>query len=269
MVAPQKLPFSESPLSGKRRFKLRTLNNFLFAIAIFIPFALLSIYFASPRFWIAWVADAVAIAVLFYLYRTFWDKRAVWIRCPNCRKMIATNTPWMCGSCSAKNEHVDDYPFVHRCESCEVEPRAYRCHHEECEKLIFLTKDELVRNYAYCINPVFEARNEEVERDTFEQKKRRGEYRLHLAKLNKEVELAEQAEMEAYQKSQPPREKTPAEKIREHRDKRRGKAVAAAEHYRNERKSNAENYKDDPEMLQMLNIELDDWYKGGDWERIL
>jgi hypothetical protein len=269
MAAPEALPFSESPLSGKSRFKLRTLNNFLFAIAIFTVFALVSVVLSSPNFWIAWVADIVAIAVLFYLYRTFWDKRAIWIRCPNCRKKIATNTPWMCGACSAKNEHVDDFPFVHRCESCGVEPKAYRCHYEECGKLIFLTKDELVRNYAYCINPVLEAREEEVERDTFEQKKRRGEYRLHLARLYKDVELAEQAENAVKIKTEPPREKTPQEKIEEHRAKRRAKTITATEIYRNERKANEEKYKDDPEMLKWVNEDLEDWYKGGDWERIL
>jgi hypothetical protein len=269
MPAPESLTFSESPLSGKRRFKLRTINNFIFAIAIFIPFALLSAFLSAPRFWIAWVTDAVAIAVLFYLYRTFWNKRAIWIRCPTCRKKIATNTPWMCGSCSVKNEHVDDFPFVNRCESCGVEPKAYRCHHENCGKLIYLTKDELMRNFAYCINPVLEAREEEVERDTYEQKKRRGEYRLHLAQLYKQVELAEQEENNVKKKAEPLKEKTQEEKIKEHREGRRSKTIAAAEIYRNERKANEEKYKDDPEMLKMANEDLDDWYKGGDWERII
>jgi hypothetical protein len=176
---------------------------------------------------------------------------------------------WMCGACSAKNEHVDDFPFVHRCESCGVEPKAYRCHYEECGKLIFLTKDELVRNYAYCINPVLEAREEEVERDTFEQKKRRGEYRLHLAQLYKKVELAEQAENEVKKRAEPQKEKTPEEKIKEHREKRRSKTIIATETYRNERKANEEKYKDDPEMLKMVNEDLEDWYKNGDWERII
>jgi hypothetical protein len=175
----------------------------------------------------------------------------------------------MCGACQAKNEHVDDFPLVHRCESCGIEPKAYRCHHDDCGKLIFLTKDELVRNYAYCINPFFEAREEEVERDTFDQKKRRGEYRLHLARLNTEVELAEQAENDVYKRTQTPKEKTPKEKIEEHRAKRRAKTVTATEIYRNERKANEEKYKDDPEMLKMVNEDLEDWYKGGDWERIV
>jgi hypothetical protein len=244
-------------------------------LAVFIPFAFLSVLFFSPNFWIAWVADAVAIAVLFYLYRAFWDKRAIWIRCPHCEKKIATNTPWMCGACSVKNEHVDDFPFVNRCESCGVEPKAYQCHHKECEKLIFLTKDELVKNYAYCINPVIEAREEEVERDTFEQKKRRAEYKLHLARLNTDVELAEQAENEVKKRTQQPnqpqqpKEKTSEDKVREHRERRRAKTISATEIYRAERKANEEKYKDDPEMLKMVNEDLEDWYKGGDWERIL
>jgi hypothetical protein len=117
MAAPESLSFSQSPLSGKLRFKMRTFNNFVFVLAVFIPLAFLLAFFSSPHFWIAWVADGILIALFFYLFRVFLNKRAIWIGCPHCDEKIATNTPWMCGSCQAKNEHVDDFPFVHRCET--------------------------------------------------------------------------------------------------------------------------------------------------------
>jgi len=264
MGSQTRLPFSESPLSGKQRFKLRTLNNFVFAIVVFVPFALLTAYFSSPRFWIAWLSDAAFIAILYYFFRVFWDKRPIWIRCPTCEKRIATNTPWKCGACEAKNEHVDDFPFIHRCEACGVEPKAYQCHHKECGKLIFLTNDESVRNYAYCVNPITEARDVEIEHTEFGLKQRRGKYRLELALLYKEVEEAENK-----LGSVEPKTQTPEEKVEEHRAKRRAKTITATEIYRRERKVNEEKYKDDPEMLKLVNEDLEDWYKSGDWERIV
>jgi hypothetical protein len=260
------LPFSESPLSGKLRFKLRTLNNFFLVLAVFVPFVILMAQLSSPHFWIAWVSDIVFIALLYYLYAIFLDKRPIWIRCRHCRKKIATNTPWICGGCGAKNEHVDYFPFVSRCEKCRIEPKAYQCHHEKCGKLIFLTKDELVRNYSFCINPPVVATEEQIERTNFEREKRRAEYKRDLARLNTDVELAERAHETAKKKG---KAETPEEKIKEHRDHRRAKTVSATEIYRAERKSNEEKYRDDPEMLKWVNEDLEDWYKSGDWERII
>ena len=109
----------------------------------------------------AWLAFTIALAVAFCLYFFVLDKRAIGIECPHCGKYIETNTPWICGYKQCRNENVDDFPFIYRCEHCGAEPKAYKCHH--CDSLIFFTKDHLRVNYAQCVNlPV---KSEPVKKD--------------------------------------------------------------------------------------------------------
>jgi hypothetical protein len=259
--------FSLSPKSGKTRFKFRTLNNFLLALAIFLPLAFVFAAVWSDRIMLAWLADAVAIAILFFIYRAFWNKRPIWIRCPHCKNKIATNTPWVCGACDGKNENADDFPVVNRCESCKVEPKSYQCHHKDCGKLIFLSDDESLRNYAYCLNPAFGTEEGKTDEKAYGKEKRWREYKISLIRLDTEMK---QAELDYEKRSTKPASPlSPEEKVEASWTKRKAQTISAAEIYRHEKKANAERFKDDPEMKKMADEALDEWYQSGAWERIV
>jgi hypothetical protein len=135
------------PSEARQWFKLRGAVNWVVTIVIFIPLC-----FVLMQFLDEWLAGAIAIGAAFCLYFFVLDKRAIGIECPHCQKYIETNTPWICGYKGCRNENVDDFPFVYRCEHCSAEPKAYKCHHRECGKLIFLSKDRIEINYAQCVN---------------------------------------------------------------------------------------------------------------------
>ena len=143
----------ENPLTARSRFRHRHLRNWSKAIGIFAAVAIAFAVFLPP---FAWYADILAGIVLWYLLFHVWDKQAVWLRCThdNCQKLIETNVTWICGFKQCRNEAIDEFPFVHRCQHCGAEPKAYQCHH--CGKLIFLTEDELDKNCARCTEPLKE-----------------------------------------------------------------------------------------------------------------
>ena len=247
MAAPETLAFDENPLTGKLRFKLRTLNNFLLGLGIFIPLA-----FLAAQFWFAWIFDLVAIAVLFYLFFFVWDKRAVKIRCHHCRKILRTNTPWVCGFCQQKNEKVVEFPFVHQCEHCGAEPKAYKCHH--CEQLLFLTEDHQEQNYAVCLNT--EAKPPPTDAPTLRKEERE--------KLEHDIYMTEGAvKLESdKQRLEFSKKKSPVEEIEESFNKHHARVMGAVEFARQQRAINAEKYKNDPEMLKAANDSIDDWLRG-------
>jgi hypothetical protein len=266
--------FSLNQKSGRTRFKLRTLNNFILACAIFAPLALIFALIWADRIMLAWLADAITITILFFAYRIFWNKRAIWIRCPHCEKKIGSNTPWVCGACDAKNENPDDFPFLHRCQSCGVEPKAYQCHHlkndeKPCRKLIFLTDDESMRNYAYCLNPAFDTHEGKTDEKGYEKEKRWRDYKLSLTRLDTDIEQATQEFEKIREKKKPAVALTPEDKVKASWEKRKAQTISAAEIYRREKKDIEEKFKDDPEMLKKALEALNEWYESGDWERII
>src|SRR5882724_4832290 len=140
---------TEDPLTSRRRFKFRQPLNFICSVAILIPLVLMLM-----QFMIAGIADIVAIGIVAFFYFTFLINRAIKIRCPHCRKIILCNTLWICGDCKQRNVRTEDYPFVNKCEhaDCGAEPKTYKCHHEQCQQLIFLTSDEDIISYAHRAN---------------------------------------------------------------------------------------------------------------------
>ena len=86
------------------------------------------------------------------LHFFYLDHRAIRIKCPygRCQEIIETNTPWICGNKGCKNENVDEFPFIYKCEHCGYYPKAYKCHH--CGELIYFTDDEQKTGYAECAN---------------------------------------------------------------------------------------------------------------------
>jgi DNA-directed RNA polymerase subunit M/transcription elongation factor TFIIS len=249
MATPKELAFAKSPLSGKFRFKFRTLNNCLLVAAIFIP---LVWFFA--QFWWCWYADIVLIAILYYLYFFIWDKRAIKICCPECLKYIRSNTPWVCGVCGAKNLKVDEFPFVHRCgnENCGAEPKAYQCHH--CDALIFLTEDEDKRNYAVCVNIPAPVEKDEIGEKIFQQREQKRD-------LVHEIEITElQGTLkEAKNKIDPPKEKTLREILEQELERRIDRNIGAYELGERKRAVVAEKFKNDPEALKRANLTINEF----------
>jgi hypothetical protein len=133
--------------------------------------------------WVIRIVDYAAIAICWYLVFHVWDKNPIWICCPHCDKLIASNTPWICGFKQCRNENVDEYPFVHTCEHCRAEPKAYECHH--CGKLIFLTSDELKQNYARCTRPFKERSDLDI--PGLQQDLQKAGLELSIAKVDKEM----------------------------------------------------------------------------------
>ena len=252
------LAFSKSRLSAKFRFKLRMPTNYLFVVLVFLPVAFVAALSSSRL--AAWVSDAVAIAVLFYLYRAFLEKRAIKICCPHCLKYIRTNTPWMCGSCEKKNEHVDDFPFVNRCEHCGVEPKAYQCHH--CEELIFFTKDKLRINYAICANFPVKIKSEPARKDPVagkiaEQNEaiRETEYKLRKAKLDLELKGVNEY-------LEPKKEMTQAEILSKSAQEFTDRHMSGPKIAERLKGENAEKFKNNPVELEKANLLVDQWVRN-------
>jgi hypothetical protein len=237
-----------NPLTGKLRFQLRTLTNCLLVLVIFLPLAFIAAFLPFVL-----LADAVIIALLFYLYFFILNKRAIWVRCSHCRKRVATNTPWICGFCKERNQQVDEYPFVYRCEHCSAEPKAYKCHHWGCGELIFFTEDQLEKNYAMCVNsPVEKVPVPETEAARFQREKQMLSHEIEMLDLEGKLEAVKQ-------RRDLGKKKSPVEEMEESFSQHFTRALGAHEYARKQKTANAEKFKDDPEMLEKANQVVDDW----------
>jgi hypothetical protein len=240
-----------NPQSAKLRFKFRTFNNWLIVVGIFV---LVAVVFDSIA------ADAVAIAALFYLYFSILDKRTIGMDCNHCGQHIASNTPWVCGFCKEPNRNATEHPFVDKCAHCGNEPKAYKCHHDGCRKLIFLTDDRLETNYAYCINAPSEVpeppKPDErmVKVKTHQENKQDKEHELEVAKLDAELKQIKE-------RIDGPKIKTPFEQKKESFDKYYDGVMGMREYARKKRAEAAETYKDDPESLKDANEAIDEFLK--------
>jgi len=252
MAASSALGISESPSSGKWRFKIRPLANYVFCLIIFTAVAVLFSLVASG--FLLWLADAGAIAVLFYLNFYVLEKRGIRIRCPHCTKYIATNVPWICGFCEKRNDNIDAFPFIHRCEHCSAEPRSYKCHHRNCGKLIFLTDDHLEENFARCVSTPIPDETE-AETNLQAREKRKMEHELIMAELSAKLNLVKE-------KSEFMKKKSPRAKKEESFESFHGGVMAAREIAREKKTAIADKYKDDPEMLQWSTEAVDEWLKS-------
>lgn len=235
---------NESAASARLQFRLRTLINCGIVLGVFIPAAM--IFEALPG---GWILDAALIGILFYVFFFVLENRAIGMKCPHCLKYIASNTPWICGFCQQINRRVDQFPFVHRCEHCQAEPKAYRCHH--CGQPIFLTEDEQTDNFARSLAPPREDKTKE-EISEQERERRNLEHQLLATRLNAELKEEEK-------RTNPPPKKGPREALEEHYSAHQAKTMSAHEIVRRERAANAEKYKDDPDMLERANASLDSW----------
>jgi hypothetical protein len=244
-------PNQMNPQTAKLRFKFRTFNNWLIVVGIFV--------FVAAVF-DTLIADAIAIAVLFYLYFFILDKRTIGMDCNHCGKHIASNTPWVCDFCKEPNKNANEHPFVDKCTHCGNEPKTYKCHHDGCRKLIFLTDDKLETNYAYCINapseipepPKPDERTVKVK--TYQENKQDKEHELDVAKLDEQLKQIKE-------RIDGPKIKTPFEQKKESFDKYYDGVMGMREYARKKRAEAAETYRDDPESLKDANEAIDEFLK--------
>ncbi len=231
-------------LEAKSHLKFRPLLNLALVLAGFIVgvgvFASLSL---------SWVFDAALIGLAFYVYFFVLERQAVSLRCPSCHRVVEANTPWVCGFCQKRNDNVEKYPFVHRCEHCGAEPKAYQCHHRDCGELIFLSEDRLERNYARCVSRSFDE-EQQAEIAEEQRQKRKLEHELNLAELT--------ARLKGFQGKEEDK-KSPRERMQEDFELHETKVMGVHELAREKKQRATELYGDDAEMLARANEMIDAW----------
>ena len=238
-------------LKARAWFKMRAGVNGVVTIVLFIP-----VYFVLMLIFGTIIAFAVSTTATFALFFFVLDKRAVKIRCDKCQKPIMTNTPWVCGFCKAANKNVDDFPFIHRCQHCGAEPKAYKCHH--CGELIYLSDDQLKANHAFCLGtevklvppppPPDEVTLQKREVQTLRHQVIVARLTAELNKVKSNVELS--------------KKKSPEELIEASLTEHLASNMAGFRAARNVKMALAEELKDDPELLEKANASVDMWLDG-------
>jgi hypothetical protein len=238
-------------LKARAWFKMRGGVNWVVTIGFFIP-----VYFVLMLIFGTIIAFAASTAAALALFFFVLDKRAVKILCDKCQKPIMTNTPWVCGFCKAANNNVDDFPFIHRCQHCSAEPKAYKCHH--CGELIFLTDDQLKANHAFCLGTEVQLVPPPPAPDEAAHQKREVETLQHqviVARLTAELnKVKNQAELS--------KKKSPEQKIEESLTEHLASNMAGFRAARNVKMALAEELKDDPDLLEKANASVDEWLDG-------
>ncbi len=201
----------------------------------------------------------IAGGAVFCLFFFYLDKRAFGIVCPHCQKYIETNTPWICGYKQCRNENVDDFPFIYRCQHCGAEPKAYQCHHLDCQKLIFFTKDEQKINFAKCVNVSDRPKPVKIIKDKDADE---------MAKLDKGIQLTERMVKKAKldlelkgvkENLKPVKEMTQEEILSKSAQEFVDRNMSGPKIVERLKAKNAEIFKDNPDELKKQNLLVDQW----------
>ena len=251
---------STDPLTSRKRFMSRTMENYAALSVIFVVLvSILSFAVASldGGFLPMLAVTALGLGVVYFLH-TLWAKRVIGFECNHCDRYIASNTPWVCPYCKQPNMNANEHPFVGECEHCGNGPKAYMCHYSDCKKLIFLSPDRDGANYAYSINAVPVSKPQPDERTI----KANSHSDAKLAK-QKEIELAELDEKLLSLKSriEGPKIKTPLEKKKESFEQYFDGVRGAREIARRKKAEVEELYKDDPESLKDALAAIEEYLK--------
>jgi hypothetical protein len=214
-------------------------------LAIFIPLVfvlsvLVAIIFSS--FFPMFIVDGIAIGAACYL-RNLWKERPIRLHCRSCKKIILSNTPWFCAVCKKANANVIEFPFVHKCEHCGAEPKAYRC---QCKEFIFLTEDEDKINYAYRLGSPDDAPKPDertTKRQQHQETKEDKENEVAVAELDEKLKTIRD-------RMKDPKVKTPFEKSQEKCEQEYVGIMGVSEYCRQKTMEAKELYKDDPERLR-------------------
>ena len=172
--------------------------------------------------------------------------------------IIETNTPWICGFKQCRNERVDDFPFIYRCQHCGAEPKAYQCHH--CGELIFFTTDQQKINYAKCVNIPVKTTPAEKDRTAEKITKQHEEKRDLMHEL--EVTQLKGDLKEAKKRVEDPKEKTERQILEESIARFVDRNMSGAAIVQRLKAENADKYKDNPEELERQNLLVDQWEKN-------
>lgn len=238
--------FAVNPLNAKFWFRVRTIVDFAIT-ALICAFAVL----IFTQFLPTWLADSVAIVLSMFLYAVVVSKRPIKVRCPNCQNIVLTNVPWVCGFCGATNKKPESFPFVHRCEQCGAEPKAYMCHHRNCGELIFLSVDHLESNFAYCMNtraaPDPNARKTQRVEERLEK-----EHALQVEELEAKIEDIRKRREQSVPKN-------PLDQKKDSLDRHYAMTMAAREMAKKKKAEAAVTFKNDPEGLKDAEDAIDDW----------
>lgn len=240
-------------IDSKAELSKRSFLHWAVCIASFALWAILAaMVLPNPFHWIADVAGIlVAYRVLFYLL----EPRPLFISCPKCRKHVATNTPWVCGFCGAKNLRADEVPFIEPCGSCGASAKAYKCHHKAgsvmCEGIIFLSADEQERNHAYCLNSETVAPETPPTVDR-EEAKAKVAHDIEMAELNEKLEHIRK-------RGQLMQQKPTRERLKDDFQKDCDVWLGAEDLADEQRVVAREKYKDNPEKLQRALDLIDAW----------
>lgn len=235
------------PRHARLRLALRSFNNILLGIAVFGV-----LVFAFGYFDWAWIADFVAAVALVVIFTCVWEKRAIAIRCPGCGENVSTDTPWVCGHCKRQNVRTDEYPFLNRCQhaDCGIRPKTYKCHHGNCQELIFLTLDKDKVNYAFrCDSPkeVPESAKQRAARLQTHEETKEGKLQA-IAIQELDVKLnGLKAQIDG------PKIKTELEKKMAAADQLYDASMGIREYCRKKRAEAAEKFKDNPDLLRDAN----------------
>ena len=247
---------STDAIKSRSQFKTQTMRTALALIGIFILAdvvlsGLTAIIFHSGV--AVFFANVLVIGGVSGLFLHF-NNRPIRLRCNSCKRIILSNTPWVCGFCGKNNEDADNFPFVHRCQHCGAEPKAYRCHHVNCGKLIFLSEDHLEKNYARCMSGAAEAPelDEATVAETQRQKeKREKEHTLEMTALDSQLKKL-MAEIEG------PKIKSPKEKAIKSFDDAYDGMMAVEEHLAKRKQEVEEKFKDHPSLRKRALKVIDD-----------
>lgn len=234
--------------NARLRFKLKPVENFALVVAVFI---FISLFLRGLPF--VWALNAITMVLLYFIYFYVLEHRAIGIDCTNCGKYLATNTPWVCGFCRKSNDNGNAFPFVHQCGHCGAEPRAYKCHHRECGKLVFLGADELEENFAHCLNASPEVKPvEEDELVKREKEKRDMEHEIIMTELTRKLN-AEKQRIDLEKK------RTPKERLEKSFEEHHASTMGAREIAEEKRKAVKKLYKGNKQMQDAALEAIEDW----------
>jgi hypothetical protein len=247
-------PFDTSdPQSAKFRLGLRPALNWLLVITIFV---------AVAAAFDNWICDVVAAIILYFLLTSFLERRAIRFNCPGCKKVILSNTPWVCGACGEINRNTKAHSFLANCNNqvCGVEPKAYRCHHKRCGHMIYLTADHDDTNYASCLNAESERPMPDEPDERAEKVKTDSE---NIEDKEREIRMAELEEKlrKIREQSKEPKIKSKFEQKKEAFDDFFEGAMGMREYAQKKRAEAAEKYKNDPESLKRANEAIDEFIR--------
>jgi hypothetical protein len=231
-------------LRAREEFRAgRPLKQLALVVSLFVVWVLL----VAP-FPFRWLFDGFGIAIAAFMYFVVLRNQPLLLECPDCGKVISSSTPWICGFCGRKNSDTLKFPFINQCASCGVEPKAYKCHHQNCGRLIFLGLDRQGENYACSASvpaPVVDKRaTQAIE---IEEKKNQ----IALEKL-------EQALKAVKGQAVPKEETTVTDRIKSRLQEHAEKRMALQDAVREKKAENALKYKDDEQARKLADLAVDE-----------